>query len=108
MKNICPHENKKKQQTQNLSEVFSVMPSAMVGEIIGFFTLLSKTVEEIGRGMKRSGAGDSARKRKCRFLRWRDGESLVSVLRSHCTEGQDLAPFPLWEKCMVCPFLWYL
>lgn len=36
------------------------MPSAMVGEVIGFLILLSKILEEIARVMKRKGgSGDS-------------------------------------------------
>lgn len=51
---------KKRNHTENLSEVLSIIPSAMVGEITGFLILLNKILKETGMVMKRKdGSGDS-------------------------------------------------
>lgn len=49
------------------------MSNRRIGEVVDFFLLLSKILEEIRRGLKRSGGDHFGRKRKYRFLGWREG-----------------------------------
>lgn len=44
--------------------VLSMMLNSMIGEVIGFLSLLGKILEEMGRGIKKRGSGSGNSERK--------------------------------------------